>query len=38
MGISPDEKTRAILERTAMTCPVHLSLNPDIEKVVTFNW
>lgn len=38
MGISPDEKTRTILERTAFTCPVHLSLHPDIEKVVTFNW
>ncbi len=38
MGISPDEKTRTILERTALTCPVHLSLHPDIEKVVTFTW
>ncbi|RZJ69770.1 OsmC family protein [Flavobacterium sp.] len=38
MGISPDEKTRTILERTAMTCPVYLSLHPDIEKVVTFTW
>ncbi|SFN96683.1 Uncharacterized OsmC-related protein [Bizionia echini] len=31
-------KTRKILEHTANTCPVHYSLHPDIEKVVTFNW
>jgi uncharacterized OsmC-like protein len=33
-----DEKTRIILERAAITCPVFLSLHPDVEKVVTFNW
>ncbi|MCB0375672.1 MAG: OsmC family protein [Sinomicrobium sp.] len=33
-----DEKTRKILEHTAMTCPVHYSLHPDIEKQITFNW
>lgn len=33
-----DEKTKIILERTAMTCPVHMSLHPDIEQEVTFNW
>lgn len=33
-----DSKTRKILEHTANTCPVHYSLHPDIEKVVTFNW
>ena len=38
MGIAADEKSRTILERTALTCPVHLSLHPDIEKVVTFKW
>ena len=38
MKADADEKTRTILERTAMTCPVFLSLNPDIEKNVTFNW
>jgi len=38
MGIAADDKSRTILERTAMTCPVHLSLHPDIEKVVTFKW
>lgn len=38
MSISADEKTRTILERVAMNCPVLLSLHPDIEKDVTFNW
>lgn len=38
MSVAVDEKTRIILERTAMNCPVLLSLNPDIEKAVTFNW
>ena len=38
MTIVPDEKTKIILERAAMTCPVFLSLHPDIEKEITFNW
>nr|WP_297306256.1 OsmC family protein [uncultured Flavobacterium sp.] len=38
MNIQVDEKTKTILERTAFTCPVHLSLNPDIVKTITFNW
>jgi uncharacterized OsmC-like protein len=33
-----DEKSRTILERAAMTCPVFLSLNTDIEKRISFNW
>ena len=33
-----DAKTRTILERTGTTCPVHFSLHPDIEKVISFNW
>lgn len=33
-----DEKTKTILEKAAMTCPVHYSLHPEIEKKVTFNW
>jgi putative redox protein len=33
-----DEKNRVILERAGMTCPVFLSLHPDIEKDVEFNW
>lgn len=38
MSISTSEKNKTILERAAMTCPVLLSLHPDIEKEVTFNW
>lgn len=38
MAVNPDQKTKTILERSAMTCPVFLSLHPDIEKDVTFNW
>ena len=38
MSIAADDKTKIILERTAMNCPVLLSLNTDIEKVVRFNW
>lgn len=33
-----DDKTKTILERTAMTCPVYYSLHPDIKKVISFNW
>lgn len=38
MTLDADEKTRTIMERVAMTCPVYLSLHPDIEKDVVFNW
>jgi len=38
MSVSADTKSKTILERAAMTCPVFLSLHPDIEKDVTFNW
>ena len=38
MSVAGDAKSRTILERAAMTCPVFLSLHPDIEKDVTFNW
>jgi len=38
MNYAPDDKTKTILERAAMTCPVFLSLHPDIEKRITFNW
>jgi uncharacterized OsmC-like protein len=33
-----DEKDRRILERVAMTCPVFLSLNSEIEKKISFSW
>lgn len=38
LSIATSEKNKTILERSAMTCPVLLSLHPDIEKEVTFNW
>jgi uncharacterized OsmC-like protein len=38
MNIEADEKTKTILERTALTCPVHFSLHPDIEREIIFNW
>jgi uncharacterized OsmC-like protein len=36
-GVS-ESKDKTILERAAMTCPVFLSLNTDIEKRIVFNW
>jgi uncharacterized OsmC-like protein len=38
MSIATTEKNKTILERAAMTCPVFLSLNPDIEKEINFIW
>lgn len=38
MSVATSDKNKTILERSAMTCPVFLSLHPDIEKAVTFNW
>jgi uncharacterized OsmC-like protein len=38
MNVATDEKTKTILERTAITCPVFLSLNPEIDKRIRFNW
>lgn len=32
------DKDKTILENTAKTCPVALSLHPDIKQVVTFVW
>lgn len=32
------DKERKILQHTADTCPVHHSLHPEIEKVITYNW
>lgn len=32
------DKHRIILEHTARTCPVHLSLHPDIIRNITFQW
>jgi putative redox protein len=33
-----DHPHRAMLERAALTCPVHESLHPDMEKPVVFHW
>ena len=38
MSIATNDKNKIILERAAMTCPVFLSLNPDIEKEISFDW
>lgn len=38
MSVLVDDKSKIILERAAMTCPVFLSLNPKIEKDLVFNW
>ncbi|WP_165069414.1 OsmC family protein [Desulfovibrio sp. ZJ200] len=32
------EQQKASIERAARTCPVHLSLHPDMEQVFIFNW
>ena len=38
LNLVADSKTKTILERAAMTCPVYYSLHPDIKKEITFNW
>lgn len=38
MSVAADDKTKIILERAANTCPVLLSLHPEIKKEVAFNW
>jgi len=38
INLELDEKSKIILERIAMNCPVLLSLNADIHKDTTFNW
>lgn len=35
---SVSQKNRTILQRIGDTCPIHYSLHPDIEKVITYNW
>lgn len=34
----PDDKTRARLEAIAHTCPVAISLHPDIDQAVSIRW
>jgi uncharacterized OsmC-like protein len=38
MNLVADDKTKTILERTGMTCPVHYSLHPDVKREIVFNW
>lgn len=33
-----EERERKMLERAAMTCPVHESLHPDVKQDIHFNW
>jgi len=32
------EKEKKIIERSAFTCPVYLSLHPDLKKTISFNF
>lgn len=36
--LPPDHPERKLLEATALSCPVHHSVHPDIDKPVTFVW
>jgi putative redox protein len=36
--LPPDHPQRTLLENAALTCPVHHSLHPEIEKPVDFHW
>lgn len=36
--IQLEEREQKMLERAAMTCPVHESLHPDIEQAISFQW
>lgn len=38
MPLPATHEHRATLERTAHTCPVHASLHPEVEQVITFVW
>lgn len=32
------QKTKSIIKKSALTCPVYLSLHPDVKKTVYFNY
>lgn len=36
--LPPDHPKRILLENAALTCPVHHSLHPEVEKPVDFRW
>ena len=36
--LAADHADRKLLEATALACPVHQSLHPDIDKTVSFVW
>jgi putative redox protein len=38
LTVPKDHPHREALERAALTCPVHQSLHPDVEKPVNFVW
>lgn len=38
LPISADHPDRELLEATANTCPVHRSLHPELEQVITFQY
>ncbi len=38
LPLPPNHPDRAMLEAAALTCPVHQSVHPAIDKPVTFNW
>lgn len=37
-GLVLDDKQKALLEKTARTCPVERTLHPDVELDMAFNW
>lgn len=38
MPLKADHPERALLEASARSCPVHMSLHPDVEQVVEFTY
>ena len=38
LPVAKDHPHREALERAALTCPVHQSLHPDVDKPLTFVW
>ena len=37
-GQQYDDKQKTILETAANTCPVYISLHPDLKKTISWNW